>query len=26
MRPALAEKNGEVLRRCHDLMKDQLGG
>jgi pyruvate ferredoxin oxidoreductase gamma subunit len=26
MRPALAEKNGEVLRRCHDLMKEQLGG
>ena len=26
MRPALAEKNEEVLRRCHDLMKDQLGG
>jgi Pyruvate/2-oxoacid:ferredoxin oxidoreductase gamma subunit len=26
MRPALAEKNAEVLRRCHDLMKEQLGG
>jgi pyruvate ferredoxin oxidoreductase gamma subunit len=26
MRPALAEKNGEVLRRCHGLMKEQLGG
>jgi len=26
MRPAVAEKNGEVLRRCHDLMKEQLSG
>jgi Pyruvate/2-oxoacid:ferredoxin oxidoreductase gamma subunit len=23
MRPELAEKNGEVLRRCHDLVKEQ---
>jgi hypothetical protein len=22
MRPELAEKNGEVLRRCHDMIKE----
>jgi pyruvate ferredoxin oxidoreductase gamma subunit len=23
MRPELAEKNGEVLRKCHDLVEEQ---